>query len=408
MTEQKTERSGTRVRGFNDAEMDFQLIRHLGSTAYRGASIGECLALAATCRDAEPSDWVARFAAMGQRLEKDAETRLRRTHRVSAADQYIRACNAWRAAEYYTDVSDPHHKEYGIRSRECFLAAMRAEDRTCEILEIAYQNQILPGYFLAAGPDRGRTLIAVSGFDGTLEETFIQTGDAALQRGYNLLLLAGPGQMDTFRFNAQTCFEPDYETPLGLFLDYLDGRKEIDSARLGLIGISFGGYFAARAASRDARIKALVANSPIVDLHDYMAGFVGFDPARMPDEQDFTLDDLPQISDTMMNAQMKATAANLIRRFGCRSFKETFTRLRDFTVQDHLGDIQCPCLGLVGEGEGTEPRRQYDLFVQQAGRQNQTVGKVFTAEEGTDSHCQVGNLAYANAVIFDWLDELFA
>jgi hypothetical protein len=30
----KTERSKTRVKGFNDAEMDFQLIRQLGSTAY--------------------------------------------------------------------------------------------------------------------------------------------------------------------------------------------------------------------------------------------------------------------------------------------------------------------------------------------------------------------------------------
>ncbi|MFN2352644.1 MAG: lysophospholipase, partial [Kiritimatiellia bacterium] len=130
----------------------------------------------------------------------------------------------------------------------------------------------------------------------------------------------------------------------------------------------------------------------------YMMGFIGFDPARMPDDQDFTIDDLPQIPEAIMNRQRKATAANLIRRFGCRSFKETFIRLNEFTVRERLADIHCPCLGLVGAGEGGEPRRQYDIFLAEAG--GPATGKVFTAEEGADSHCQVGNLVYANAVVY--------
>ena len=34
--------------------------------------------------------------------------------------------------------------------------------------------------------------------------------------------------------------------------------------------------------------------------------------------------------------------------------------------------------------------------------------RVFTTAEGADTHCQLGNLPLSNAVIYDWLDEVFA
>jgi hypothetical protein len=40
------QRSTTRVRGFTDAEMDFQLIRQMGSSAFGAASVGACLSTA--------------------------------------------------------------------------------------------------------------------------------------------------------------------------------------------------------------------------------------------------------------------------------------------------------------------------------------------------------------------------
>jgi pimeloyl-ACP methyl ester carboxylesterase len=138
----------------------------------------------------------------------------------------------------------------------------------------------------------------VSGFDGTTEEEYLQTGYAALQRGFNIILFAGPGQMDTLRFHPDTFFEPDFENPVSTVLDYVTGRNDVDTERIALLGISFGGYFATRAASREPRIKALVANSPIIDLHKYMIGFVGFDPAEMPDDEDFRPQDLPAGSDS--------------------------------------------------------------------------------------------------------------
>src|SRR5512132_175321 len=50
MSEELT-RSQTRVLGFPDGELDFQLLRQLGSVSYGGASVGEGLWAAVQIRD---------------------------------------------------------------------------------------------------------------------------------------------------------------------------------------------------------------------------------------------------------------------------------------------------------------------------------------------------------------------
>jgi pimeloyl-ACP methyl ester carboxylesterase len=403
----KTERSKTRVKGFNDAEMDFQLIRQLGSTAYGGASVGECLAVADRIKDGIPANWVEEFAELARRQKTDAAKRAARGHTISAREQYLKACNSYRAAEYYTHYRDPVHRELGMKSRQCFEEAMRYADHTFESEDIPFRSITLPVYFMSPSKDgkKRETLMIVSGFDGTTEEEYLQTGYAALQRGFNIILFAGPGQMDTLRFHTDTFFEPDFENPVSTVLDYVTGRNDVDTERIALLGISFGGYFATRAASREPRIKALVANSPIIDLHKYMIGFVGFDPAEMPDDEDFRPQDLPKIPEEIMPTQMKEMAQNLIGRFGQPSFKKTFQYMRQFSVGEALEDISCPCFAMAGIGEGVEPQRQFKVFCD--GVSGPVASHLFTQEEGADSHCQVGNLSFSNAVYLDWLDELF-
>ena len=58
-------RSATRVRGFADPEMDFQLLRSLGAASSMGAAVGEVLAAARNITDGEPGTWPPAFAALG-------------------------------------------------------------------------------------------------------------------------------------------------------------------------------------------------------------------------------------------------------------------------------------------------------------------------------------------------------
>jgi pimeloyl-ACP methyl ester carboxylesterase len=405
MAEQLT-RSRTRVAGFEDGELDFQLLRQLGVANYGGASVGETLAVAAAIRAEGPASWTDAFAALGDRQRADAERRASGAHRVSARDLFLMACNSYRAAEYFAPVGSERHRELGEASQSAFTRSLDLSGVAYERVGLELDGLRLPGYWFAAGTPgaSARMLVATSGFDGTLEETYLQVGRAAAERGWQLLLIAGPGQADTARTYPDAAFVPDTERWISPWLDVAIGRPEVDPARVALLGISFGGYFVLRAAAADSRVAAVIANSPIVDLRAYLTSFVGMDPEQaIPKAEDFGLNDIDEIPDAELPPQMKEMSRSLIRRFGQATFLATFAYLRQFNVDP--ADVGCPALAMVGEGEGPEPIAQFERFT---GNASGTVTRrIFTAQEGADGHCQVGNLPLSNAMMFDWLDETF-
>lgn len=397
-------RGNLRIKGFDDAEMDFQLIRQLGAVTHKAASIGECLNIARQIQSGKPEDWVQAFKQLAEWQKKDGLERLTQKHIVSGREQLFKACNSFRAAEYYSPCSSKEHRQLGINSAECFVMALGTMDLHFESHAIPYKNIHIPVYFISPQNDgaKRKTILIVSGFDGTMEEEFFMRGMAAIERGYNVIHFAGPGQMDVFRNYPDTFFEPDFEEIVKRVIDHFEFRQEVDMRKLALLGVSIGGYFATRAACYEPRIKALIANSPVLDVYAYMASFADMDPSQIPDEQDFTLEDLPAIPDEEFPPGLKATTEQLMIRYGRRSFKNTFTYLKNFKVGEALKNVNCPCLALIGDGEGGEPHKQYTEFC-----------KIVRADyyefndfEGASTHCQVGNVSFANAVMYDWLDKL--
>jgi pimeloyl-ACP methyl ester carboxylesterase len=396
-------RGSIRVLGFENDEMDFQLIRQLGSAAF-GASVGECLYIANQMQKADPEEWVKNFEQLAKWQKKDGMERLVKNHIVSGREQLFKACNSYRAAEYYSSCASEHHRELGLHSADCFVTAIGAMDLHFEEHSIPYKNIDVPIYFLSPQNDgmKRNTVLIVSGFDGTLEEEFFMRGHAALQRNFNVIHFAGPGQMDVFRKFPHTFFEPDFEHVVKLVIDHFSNRKEINMHHLSLMGISVGGYFATRAACYEPRLKAVIANSPILDLHAYLSSFAEGDPSEMPDADDFTLEQIPHIPDSEFPPELKARCEQLMIRYGRRSFKQTFVYLKEFQVGDAIKRVKCPTLALIGESEGGEPRNQYELFR----KYTKGDGYQFSNFEGASTHCQVGNTAFANAVAYDWLDKL--
>lgn len=406
----QTTRSTIRVAGFSNPELDFQLLRQMGSAAYGGAAVGQCLALVERIDASVSGSWVQAFSALAESLERDAERRANKGHGISARDQYLLACNAYRAAEYYTPLDAPNHARLGIRSRQCLQKAVQNLPHSYEAFFVPHDGAGLPACFMSPEPG-GKpraTLVAVSGYDGTIEETYFQIGRAALERGFNVCLFAGPGQMDSLRFAPGLVFEPDYERPVSALLDMLLSRPEVDASRLALYGISLGGYFAPRAAAFEPRIKALIANSPVVDMYAYMCAIAGFDPLQeLSDEDDFGIADLPKIPDDIMSPLVKESSRTLMLRYGKSSFKAVFRRVREFSLQGLLGQIDCPCLALAGAGEGEEVLRQFQEFCHGVGAREKgwVKERLFSEAEGADSHCQLGHPALAAAEVLDWLAE---
>ncbi|MGW7171098.1 alpha/beta hydrolase family protein [Streptomyces sp. NPDC054884] len=99
----------------------------------------------------------------------------------------------------------------------------------------------------ASQPDRSR----VPGLDSAKEE-FLDLVSALLARGLAVFAMDGHGQGV---LAATTTFVPDYERVVGRVIDALG------VARIGLVGLSLGGYFAARTAALEPRVTAVATVS---------------------------------------------------------------------------------------------------------------------------------------------------
>lgn len=406
MADDRVERGRTRIEGFQSGELDFQLLRSLGAGNYGGASPGEVFTTRAAVTGDDPYAWHEALAAMGERVLKTGHEALERGHCISARDHFLRASMYYRAAEYFADPFGSEALTWGLASRDAFRAAAELMPDRIEPVGIPFEGKVLPGYFMAPanGADRGKTIVILTGFDGTGEELYFQAAAAALERRYNVLIGEGPGQVGCLRLHPELKFQPDYEKPIGAMLDFALARPEVASERLALYGISFGGYFVTRAAEHDGRIKALIANSPIIDLYAYMVGFVG--PQFAANPPPVSLSEVDEIPDEKFPRDAKLSFKSACRRFGADSIAGWLTRLKDFNAEKELAEIRCPALAMVGKGEGAEALRQSRRFVDSVS--GPVTERIFTTDEGADAHCQLGNLPLSNAVIFDWLDELFA
>src|SRR5690606_32588527 len=128
------------------------------------------------------------------------------------------------------------------------------------------------------------------------------------------LIGEGPGQVGCLCLHPELKFRPDYEKPIGAMLDFALARPEVASERLALYGISFGGYFVTRAAEHDRRIKALIANSPIIDLFAYMRAFVSL--KFVADPTPVSLSEVYEITDEEFPREAKLSFKSACRKFG--------------------------------------------------------------------------------------------
>ncbi|MEZ5786965.1 MAG: alpha/beta hydrolase [Xanthobacteraceae bacterium] len=383
--------------------MDFQLMRSLGAASFRGGEPGEIFAARGVVKD-DPDAWPPAFSALGDRVRAAGEEAARHDYRVTARDHFLRASMYYRSAEYFADPFGSDGLRWGRASRETFLHATKLMAERVEAVEIPFEGLMLPGYLMTppGGGADGRTVLVLTGFDGTGEELYFQTAKAGLERGFNVLVAEGPGQVGCLRFHPTLTFRPDYEKPIGAMIDFALTLREVAAERLALYGISFGGYFVIRAGARDSRIRALIVNSPIVDLQAYILGFADTDLANPPPVKLAEVDEIP---DTEFPRAQKLSFKSACRRFGVDSFAGWLNRLADFTAGDGLANIKCPTLAMAGAGEGGEPVAQFERYCREVS--GPVTRRLFAADEGADMHCQLGNLSLSNAVVYDWLGEVF-
>jgi alpha-beta hydrolase superfamily lysophospholipase len=390
---------------FNDTQFDFQTLRLLGSAASGDAEAGEVLSTAYRIREGDFESWTGEWLKTAHRVHEIAERSRERGHTVSAREAYLRASNYYRAAEFYLhgNPDDPRITDLSRRARACFARALGLTSLAVERVAIPYEGTALPGYFYRADEDgaRAATLIVHTGYDGTQEELRAHA-IAATARGINCLTFEGPGQGAVIREQGLG-FRPDWEAVVTPVLDHVLGLAAVDPQRIALLGISFGGYLAPRAAAFEHRIAACIANGGVFD---FMAPRL---PAGMSRQAaiDWVRSD-PREADEVMRAMMDASTdsrwgiQNGIFTFRASSPADYFLKALDYTLAGIAEKITCPTLVIDSEGDPWYPGQARQLF------DALTCDKTFlnfTADEGAGDHCQVGSPLLSSQRTFDWLEE---
>ena len=98
-------------------------------------------------------------------------------------------------------------------------------------------------------------ILMIPGLDSTKEE-LRSTEELFLERGIATFSVDGPGQGEA---EYDLAIRGDWEVPGAAIIDRLVAEPGLDAGRIGVWGVSLGGYYSPRVASGDERVKACVA-----------------------------------------------------------------------------------------------------------------------------------------------------
>jgi 2,6-dihydroxypseudooxynicotine hydrolase len=178
--------------------------------------------------------------------------------RLTAGDAYVRGGLAYHWASFmFAHDQDQFRAALTAMGAAWEKAAPRVEP-PMELLEVPFEDMTLGGYLrIPRGVARPPVVLMLPGADSTKEELY-NLGEFIVARGLAFAAFDGPGQ-GLVSFHGK--LRPDYEIAVRTIIDSLAARGDLDTGRLAVGGISYGGLFAIRTAAADERVRAVVSIS---------------------------------------------------------------------------------------------------------------------------------------------------
>jgi pimeloyl-ACP methyl ester carboxylesterase len=161
------------------------------------------------------------------------------------------------------------------------------------------------------------------------------------------LTFEGPGQGGVIR-KQEIPLRYDWEKVVTPVVDYaLTRDKEIDPNRIALMGISMGGYLAARAAAFEHRIAACILYNGVYDGYDAFAS--GFPKSLRLAVEDGNVDVVNSVVEILsdLDANMRFNLKHGMWTTGTNSPFELIQGSKKYTVKDIAQKIRFPTLLLV-------------------------------------------------------------
>jgi dipeptidyl aminopeptidase/acylaminoacyl peptidase len=307
-------------------------------------------------------DWCREWGRTARHYEQLAETAEAAGRTVTAGEAWRRAALCWHWGKFvFTDHPEEQRAAHE-RTVACFRRGAGTLSPPAEPVRVPYAGSTLAAYLRVPPGPPPPIVVMIPGLDSVKEE-LQATAEHMVRRGLAVIAIDGPGQGESeYEFPV----EPAYERVVTAVADYLKGRDDVDPGRMGVFGVSLGGYYAARSAAYEPRVRAAVE----------LAG-----PYRF----DLDWDELPP-----------QTRTTFQHRAGATSPAQARERAAALTLEDAAARITCPLLVAHGGHDRLIPPYHAERLAREA-----PGAELMMDPDG--SHGLTNHAFESRAAMADWL-----
>lgn len=357
-----------------------------------GARIGEIEEMCAPLQEAAQQPDATGTAAFREAWSKMADKLCEMAREDEEARRLLSAGEKYnRAATYYITCErlQAHGTEGRIELYKRFLTTfargLELSKENCERVEIPYEGSHISGLFVRAEGVNGPApiLVQVNGLDSTKEMKYRIGLPAWLaKRGVASLIIDQPGTGEALRLHGLTA-RYDSEHWASPVVDWLQARSDIDASRIGLEGVSLGGYFCPRAVAFEPRFACGVVWGANHDWRDVQK-------RRLMQEG---------------NLPVPHYWAHVHWVWGATDNNEFMAIAENVHLDGILDRIKVPFLVTHGAKDSQIPvkwaQRTYEQLINSPSREL----KIFTEREGGVQHSSFDNPVNVGQYIADWVAE---
>ncbi|KOS22339.1 hypothetical protein ESCO_002023 [Escovopsis weberi] len=403
-----------------DSSFHFEILRALSLSVYDGSDIAEVLTAANNIIPANFESFCSAFTALAENVFSRALRILSnklgsKFASISARTALFSAATYFRSADFYLhgNVSDPRIMSLWASQTQAFDQGLALMEYPARRLTIPTPEFDIPAIWISPSQPtehvdakqvaKRPTLVLGNGYDGCQEEMLHAVGLAALERGYNVLTYDGPGQPSVRRYQG-IGFIPEWERVVTPVVDYLFQHADedgVDTGAIGLLGLSFGGYLAPRAAAFEHRLAAVMAIDGVYDFGQVARASLGPDLMKL-----FDAGDRAQFDKVVMNLTLPGNPTGIrwsiqqgMWAFAADSPFDFVAQMMRYTLRDVARKITTPTFVGAAEADMFFPGQPEELA--------KALGKWgllynFTDADYIGTHSGIGALKQQNAVILDW------
>src|SRR5262245_49946482 len=202
-------------------------------------------------------DWCRAWCARAEAHERLGRQALTEGWNLTAGEHLARASVYYHFAKFVFVIDPEQMQAAHTKAVECKRLALPHLRPPGERVAIPFAGRTLAGVLRKPASARPPVVIMISGLDSTKEE--MDAYEAPFHaRGMATLAFDGPGQGEA---EYELPIRGDFEAPVKAVVDWLETRSDIDRDRIGVWGVSLGGYYAPRAAAYERRVKACISLS---------------------------------------------------------------------------------------------------------------------------------------------------